>query len=131
MDPVVFGRCAPLAREPLGPSPAGDLAQAFKALGDPVRLRLLSLVASHPDREVCVCDMSGDVDLSSPTISYHLKVLRAAGLITAERRGTWVYYRAVPATLNDLSRLLRAHETAPTVPTASWATPTGTDGEGR
>ncbi|MEU4408122.1 metalloregulator ArsR/SmtB family transcription factor [Streptosporangium sp. NPDC023963] len=131
MDPAVFNACAPLAREPLGPSAAGDLAQTFKALGDPVRLRLLSLIASHPHREVCVCDMSGDFDLSSPTISYHLKVLRAAGLITAERRGTWVYYRAVSSTLSDLSRLLEARDGPADAAALSRAAPTETNGEQR
>ncbi|SNT39642.1 ArsR family transcriptional regulator [Rhodococcoides kyotonense] len=75
----------------------------FKALGDPVRLRLLSLVASHAGGEACVCDISGSFDVSQPTISHHLKVLREAGLLESERRGTWVYYRAVPVALQYLS----------------------------
>ncbi|WP_344946767.1 metalloregulator ArsR/SmtB family transcription factor, partial [Sphaerisporangium flaviroseum] len=108
MDSAVFGRCVPLTREPLRSSDAADLAHVFKALGDPVRLRLLSVIASHPSGEVCVCDMSEDFDLSSPTISYHLKVLRAGGLIDADRRGTWVYYRVVDEALNGLAHLLQA-----------------------
>lgn len=78
----------------------------FKAMGDPVRLRLLSLIASHPGGEACVCDLTGVFDLSGPTISHHLKVLREAGLISGERRGTWVYYRVRPEVLAQVSTLL-------------------------
>jgi ArsR family transcriptional regulator len=102
----VVGCCAPLAREPLTAEQATGLARAFKALGDPVRLRLLSLIASHAGGEACVCDLSGVFDLSGPTISHHLKVLREADLITGERRGTWVYYRVLPDALTRLSGLL-------------------------
>ncbi len=76
----------------------------FKALGDPVRLRLMSMIASVP--EACVCDLTGAFDVSAPTISHHLKVLREAGLIDGERRGTWVYYRVRPAALQALGALL-------------------------
>ncbi len=82
------------------------LAQMFKALGDPVRLRLLSLIASHAGGEACVCDISGTFDLSQPTISHHLKSLRSAGLIDCDRRGTWVYYRVIPTALQQLSAIL-------------------------
>jgi ArsR family transcriptional regulator len=78
----------------------------FKVVGDPVRLRLLSLIASHTDGEACVCDLTDAFDLTSPTISHHLKVLREAGLITGERRGTWIYYRIQPDTLDRLSAVL-------------------------
>ncbi|WP_345342687.1 metalloregulator ArsR/SmtB family transcription factor [Rhodococcus olei] len=98
--------CSPLVREPPAESRAGDLARMFKALGDPVRLRLLSLVASHAGGEACVCDISGSFDLSQPTISHHLKVLRDAGLVDCERRGTWVYYWVVPSALQQLSSVL-------------------------
>lgn len=98
--------CSPLVREPLSEDRAGDLARMFKALGDPVRLRLLSLVASHAGGEACVCDISPQFDLSQPTISHHLKVLREAGLLDCERRGTWVYYWVVPAALQQLSSVL-------------------------
>ena len=87
-EPIVAagsGCCSPLVREPLTTDWAGDLARMFKALGDPVRLRLLSLVASHESGEACVCDISGSFDLSQPTISHHLKVLREAGLLDCER----------------------------------------------
>ena len=96
----------PLVREPLTEDWAGDLARMFKALGDPVRLRLLSLVASHEGGEACVCDISDTFDLSQPTISHHLKVLRQAGLLDCERRGTWVYYWVIPAALQQLSAVL-------------------------
>ncbi|MFF0818354.1 ArsR/SmtB family transcription factor [Rhodococcus sp. NPDC003318] len=98
--------CSPLVREPLTEDWAGDLARMFKALGDPVRLRLLSLVASHAGGEACVCDISGSFDLSQPTISHHLKVLREAGLLDCERRGTWVYYWVIPSALQQLSAVL-------------------------
>lgn len=80
------------------------IAPMFKALGDPVRLRLMSMIASVP--EACVCDLTGAFDVSAPTISHHLKVLREAGLIDGERRGTWVYYRVRPAALQALGALL-------------------------
>ena len=87
-------------------STALDLAKAFKALGDPVRLRLLSLIASRGGGEVCVCDLTEAFDVTGPTISHHLRVLREAGLIDCERRGTWVYYWIIPSALAPLSQLL-------------------------
>jgi ArsR family transcriptional regulator, arsenate/arsenite/antimonite-responsive transcriptional repressor len=102
--------CTPLAREPLTEDWAGDLARMFKALGDPVRLRLLSRVASHAGGEACVCELSAGFDLSQPTISHHLKVLRQAGLLECERRGTWVYYWVVPSALAQLSAVLASPE---------------------
>ena len=98
--------CSPLVREPLTKDWAGGLARMFKALGDPARLRLLSLVASHAGGEACVCDLSTAFDLSQPTISHHLKVLRETGLLECERRGTWVYYWVVPSALAQLSAVL-------------------------
>jgi ArsR family transcriptional regulator len=77
----------------------------FKALGDPVRLRLAALIAS--DDEVCVCDLTSQFTLSGPTISHHLRVLREAGLVECERRGTWVYYRIRPEALGSLGALLQ------------------------
>lgn len=109
------GCCAPLVREPLSPSQAVELARVFKAMGDPVRLRLLSLIASHEGGEACVCDLSGVFDLTGPTISHHLKVLREAGLITGERRGTWIYYRVQPEALRQASVVLAA-DTQPSEP---------------
>ena len=103
---AAVGCCAPLAREPLTGDQAVELARVFKALGDPVRLRLLSLIASHEGGEACVCDLTDVFELTGPTISHHLKVLREAGLITGERRGTWVYYRVRPELLTTVSAVL-------------------------
>lgn len=104
--------CSPLTREPLSPVQALQLASVFKALGDPVRLRLASLIASHAGGEACVCDLTDAFDLSGPTISHHLKVLREAGLIIGERRGTWVYYRIQPDALRRLSAVLVLDDTS-------------------
>jgi ArsR family transcriptional regulator, arsenate/arsenite/antimonite-responsive transcriptional repressor len=98
--------CAPLVREPVDAGDVTDMSRVFKALGDPVRLRLLSLIGAHEGGEACVCDLTGAFDLSQPTISHHLKVLREAGLIGSERRGTWVYYRVVPESLDRVGALL-------------------------
>ncbi|MFE9846177.1 ArsR/SmtB family transcription factor [Streptomyces goshikiensis] len=84
--------CPPLSERPLTAEEAERTAVMFKGLGDPVRLRLFSLVASHEGGEACVCDISG-VGVSQPTVSHHLKELREAGLLSSERRGTWVYYK--------------------------------------
>ncbi|MBE1565946.1 ArsR family transcriptional regulator [Nonomuraea africana] len=97
---------SPLIREPLNETHSGVLARAFKALGDPVRLRILSIVASHDGGEACVCDLTAEFELSQPTISHHLKVLKEVGLLASERRASWVYYRVVPETLAELSTLL-------------------------
>lgn len=98
--------CAPINEVALSAEQAAPLAQGFKAVADPVRLRLLSLIASYADGEACVCDLTECFDLTGPTISHHLKVLREAGLITGERRGTWVYYRAVPDAMTRLAAVL-------------------------
>jgi ArsR family transcriptional regulator, arsenate/arsenite/antimonite-responsive transcriptional repressor len=95
-----------LVSEPIDEASAAGLAVVFKALGDPVRLRLLSLIGAREGGEVCVCDLTSAFDLSQPTISHHLRVLREAGLIDSERRGTWVYYRLVPAALERMAGLL-------------------------
>jgi ArsR family transcriptional regulator, arsenate/arsenite/antimonite-responsive transcriptional repressor len=107
--PADVAECSiPLVREPIGESAAAGLAQVFKALGDPVRLRLLSLIGAHQGGEACVCDLTDAFDLTQPTISHHLKVLREAGIIISERRGTWVYYRLEPAALDRMGALLTA-----------------------
>ena len=93
-------------RQPLSADQSVELARVFKAIGEPVRLRLLSLIASHAGGEACVCDLTGAFDLSGPTISHHLKKLREAGVIEGERRGTWVYYRVRAEMLAMLSELL-------------------------
>ncbi len=104
--------CSPLATEPLSEGRAVELAAVFKALADPVRLRLLSLIASHTGGEACVCEVTGAFHLTGPTISHHLKVLREAGLITGQRRGTWIYYRVHPEVLARLSAVLVPGESA-------------------
>jgi ArsR family transcriptional regulator len=109
--------CSPLVRRPLTEEQSVDLARVFKALGDPVRLRLLSLIASHAGGEACVCDLTDAFDLTGPTISHHLKVLREAGIIDGERRGTWVYYRVQHTVLQALSSVLRIPEHAESVAT--------------
>jgi ArsR family transcriptional regulator len=98
--------CSPLTAAAVSPKAAAELAPAFKALGDPVRLRLISMIASAKSGETCVCDMTESFALSGPTISHHLKVLREAGLIEGDRRGTWIWYRVLPEKVAALSQLL-------------------------
>ncbi|MEJ7831538.1 MAG: metalloregulator ArsR/SmtB family transcription factor [Nocardioides sp.] len=98
--------CSPLATEPLSEEVAERISPLLKALADPVRLRLLSLVASHADGEACVCDLNDAFDLSQPTISHHLKTLHDAGLLERSKRGVWVYYRLNPGPLADLAALI-------------------------
>jgi ArsR family transcriptional regulator len=108
-ESLANGACceiAPLVREPLSTDAAMELAGMLKALSDPVRLRLLSVVASHSGGEACVCDISAGITVGQPTVSHHLKVLRNAGLLDSERRGSWVYYRVIPEALQQLSSLL-------------------------
>lgn len=106
-DQTEVDRCCPgLLSAPLGEREAADLARVFKALGDPVRVRLLSMIASGAGGEVCVCDLTPAFELSQPTISHHLKQLREAGLIGSERRGTWVYYRLLPEATDRLASIL-------------------------
>ncbi|MFE8978036.1 ArsR/SmtB family transcription factor [Streptomyces cyaneofuscatus] len=102
----VEGCCPTLLTVPLDEGQATDLAKVFKALGDPVRLRLLSMIASRAGGEICVCDLTPAFDLSQPTISHHLKLLKQAGLIDSERRGTWVYYRLLPQMTDRLAAIL-------------------------
>jgi ArsR family transcriptional regulator len=104
--PRTVGCCTQLTTEPLTADEAAVLSQRFKALGDPVRLRLLSLIASHEGGEACVCELTSGFQVSGPTISHHLRVLREAGLIDGERRGTWIYYRVMPDALRALSQAL-------------------------
>jgi ArsR family transcriptional regulator len=96
--------CPPLAAKALTAEAAAVIAPMFKALGDPVRLRLLSMIASTD--EACVCDLTDGFDVSAPTISHHLRVLREAGLVDSERRGTWVYYWVRPEAVRQLGALL-------------------------
>jgi Predicted transcriptional regulators len=104
--------CSPLAYEPMTQEQADRVAPLLKALADPVRLRLMSLVASHEGGEACVCELSGAFELSQPTISHHLKVLYECGLLDRDRRGVWVYYRARTEALASLAALISAPEVA-------------------
>jgi ArsR family transcriptional regulator, arsenate/arsenite/antimonite-responsive transcriptional repressor len=102
----------PVTQAALDARQASALAPMFKALGDPVRLRLLSMIASAGGGEICVCDLTGEFALTGPTISHHLKVLREAGLVDSDRRGTWVYYRLIPGALAVMAGLVAAGEVA-------------------
>jgi ArsR family transcriptional regulator, arsenate/arsenite/antimonite-responsive transcriptional repressor len=107
LDPAETAACcSPLSVQALSMQEAEQVAPLLKALADPVRLRLMSLVASHPGGEVCACDLGGEFDLSQPTISHHLKVLHDAGLVDRDKRGVWVYYRARTDALLNLSALI-------------------------
>ncbi len=99
--------CGSMLQSALTEREAADHAAAFAALGDPARLRLLSLLATAPAGEVCVCDLVGPIGKSQPTVSHHLKVLGEAGLVTHERRGRWAWYRAVPEQLERLRSVLQ------------------------
>ncbi len=98
--------CSPLLREPITIDQAERVAPLLKALAEPVRLRLLSLVASHVGGEACVCDLADAFDLSQPTISHHLKVLHEIGLLERSKRGVWVYYRVRTEALADVATLI-------------------------
>jgi len=104
--PLLADCCAPVADQVIDPDEAARLAAGFKALSDPTRLRLISLVAAQGDREACVCDLTEPVGLSQPTVSHHLKQLVDAGILSREQRGRWAYYRLVPETLNALAGLI-------------------------
>jgi ArsR family transcriptional regulator len=95
--------CAPLGIEPMNGVQAERIAGLLKALADPIRLRLMSMIAAAD--EICVCDLMMPFEVSQPTISHHLKVLRSAGLVDGERRGTWVYYRAERDALDAIGGL--------------------------
>ncbi|QTX03580.1 ArsR/SmtB family transcription factor [Agromyces archimandritae] len=98
--------CAPLLREPLGAADAEQLAGALRALADPTRLRLLSIVAASDGQEACVCDLTAPVGLSQPTVSHHLKILTQAGFLTRSKRGTWAYYALAPGALDRITAFL-------------------------
>jgi ArsR family transcriptional regulator, arsenate/arsenite/antimonite-responsive transcriptional repressor len=98
--------CAPVTRAPMTQDAAEQLARTLKALADPARLRLLSLIAAADGGEACVCDLVDPLGLSQPTVSHHLKVLTDAGLVTRDKRGVWAYYALVPGALGALADLL-------------------------
>ena len=101
--PLADACCAPLLREPITASQAADLARLLKALADPTMLRLVSLVAAREGGEACVCDLTGPLGLTQPTISHHLKILVDAGIFTRDKRGVWAYYALLPEALNALA----------------------------
>jgi ArsR family transcriptional regulator len=98
--------CVPLVRQPLTAEAATDLARTLKAIADPARLRLLSMIAAHEGGEACVCDLTEPLGLTQPTVSHHLKVLVDAGLLTRDKRGVWAYFTLVPGALDSLSDVL-------------------------
>jgi len=104
--PLAEECCTPLLRQPITARQAADLARMFKALADPTRLRLVSMVAAHEGGEACVCELTEPLGLTQPTISHHLKILVGAGIFTRDKRGVWAYYALVPAALDSLSAVL-------------------------
>lgn len=98
--------CSPLTAAPLSAAEADQLAHVLKAIADPSRLRLLSLVAAHEGGEACICDLTDPVALTQPTVSHHMKVLVDAGLLTRDQRGKWAYYRLVDGALAALADVL-------------------------
>ena len=120
--------CAPVLNARFGAADADVLANAFKALADPARLKLMSFIAAQPEGEACVCHLTGPIGLSQPTVSHHLKLLNEAGLLGREKRGTWVYYRILPTRLAELRDALTlpaalAAIVNPATPTKRAATP--------
>jgi ArsR family transcriptional regulator len=98
--------CSPLTREPIGAEQAVDLARSLKALADPTRLRLVSIVAAADGGEVCACDLTAPTGLGQPTVSHHLKILTEAGFLNRTQRGTWAYFSLVPGALDSVGNLL-------------------------
>lgn len=95
--------CAPITREVISHDNAESLAHSLKALADPARVRLLSMIAAHEDGEACVCDLTEPLGLSQPTVSHHLKILTDAGFLSRTKRATWAYFRIVPGSLDAVS----------------------------
>jgi ArsR family transcriptional regulator, arsenate/arsenite/antimonite-responsive transcriptional repressor len=106
IQPEAAACCTPLTSEAIDAERADELAKKLKALADPTRLRLVSIVAASEDREACVCDLIEPVGLGQSTVSHHLKILMEAGFLTRSKRGTWAYYKLVPGALGELSQLL-------------------------
>ena len=105
--PLAGECCAPLLLEPISAEHAAGLARTLKALADPVRLQMVSMVAAHEGGEACVCELTELLGLTQPTISHHLKILVDAGIFTRDKRGVWAYYAIVPQALDALAALLR------------------------
>ncbi len=106
LDGALSACCNPVTGGALSAEEAARLAQVFRALGDPTRLRLVSLIAAHEDAEACVCDLTEPVGLSQPTVSHHLARLVEAGLLAREQRGRWAYYRIVDGALETVAGAL-------------------------
>jgi ArsR family transcriptional regulator len=98
--------CSPLTREAISEENATNLASSLRAIADPARLRIISMVAAHEDAEACVCDLTEPLGLGQPTVSHHLRILVEAGYLTRSKRGTWAYYTLVPGALDSVARLL-------------------------
>ena len=98
--------CSPLTRETMSAENAEKLALSLKAISDPARLRLISIVAAHENDEACVCDLIEPLGLSQGTVSHHLKILVDAGIFSRDKRGTWAYYRLIPGALDSIAHLL-------------------------
>ncbi len=103
---TISASCSPLLQEPIAADDAEELAAVLKAIADPARLRLLSLIRAQPGHEACVCNLTEPLGLSQPTVSHHLKVLLNAGLVDREQRGTWAYFRVREEPLASLRELL-------------------------
>jgi ArsR family transcriptional regulator, arsenate/arsenite/antimonite-responsive transcriptional repressor len=103
---TIAASCPPLLQGPLDPEEAEQLASALKAIADPARLRLLSLIQAQPGHEACVCNLTEPLGLTQPTVSHHLKVLLHAGLVAREQRGNWAYFRVCEEPLSELRALL-------------------------
>lgn len=104
---ALAGCCAPLSEAPLSEGDATVLASRLKAVAEPARLRLVSLVLASPGQEACICDLTAPLGLTQPTVSHHMKVLVDAGLLTREKRGRWAYFRAVPQAFESLAQALQ------------------------
>jgi ArsR family transcriptional regulator len=102
--------CAPLVTQPLTATEANHLARTLKAIADPARLRLLSMIAAHDGGEACVCDLTEPLGLTQPTVSHHLKVLVDAGLLARDKRGVWAYFTIIPTALDSLADMLSTKE---------------------
>jgi ArsR family transcriptional regulator len=118
--------CPPVLQGTLNQGDAQELAATLKALADPARLRILSLIAAQPGSEACVCHLTEPIGLSQPTMTHHLQILHSAGLLDREKRGAWVYYRILPARLEEIraalaTRLPRSKATAVNAPSGSRA----------
>jgi ArsR family transcriptional regulator, arsenate/arsenite/antimonite-responsive transcriptional repressor len=105
--PLAEDCCTPLLGEPITGGQATELARLLKALADPTRLRLVSMVAAHEGGEACVCELTEPLGLTQPTISHHLKILVDAGIFTRDKRGVWAYYALVPEAMDALAAVLR------------------------